>query len=170
MSSRNSVFILVACLGCASSTPEHEPPPPTTTATSSASSRPAAASAAPAAGQGKSLFDRLGGLPAVEAVVADFAGNVIADEKINVTFAVTDLDLFKKHLVEFVCAATGGPCKYAGLSMKAAHENMGVTGAQFDALVGDLVKTLDKFHVPEREKGELLGALAPLKKDIVEVE
>ena len=45
--------------------------------------------------------------------------------------------------------------------MKDAHTGMGITGAEFDALVGDLVGALDKFKVPEREKGELLGALGP---------
>ena len=52
--------------------------------------------------------------------------------------------------------------------MKATHTGMGVSSASFDALVGDLVATLDKFKVPEREKSELLGALGPMKGDIVE--
>ena len=45
---------------------------------------------------------------------------------------------------------------------------MGISGPEFDALVGDLVATLSKFKVGEREKNELLGALGPMKKDIVE--
>jgi len=53
--------------------------------------------------------------------------------------------------------------------MKKAHKNMKVTEGEFNALVEDLVKTLDKFNVPEAEKNELLGALAPMKADIVEV-
>jgi hemoglobin len=52
--------------------------------------------------------------------------------------------------------------------MKTAHAGMGITSMEFDALVGDLVATLNKFKVPEREKNELLGALGPMKKDIVE--
>ena len=51
--------------------------------------------------------------------------------------------------------------------MKTTHAGMGVTGEQFDALVGDLVASLNKFKVPEREKNELLSALGPMKKDIV---
>jgi hemoglobin len=52
--------------------------------------------------------------------------------------------------------------------MKATHAGMGVSSDDFDALVGDLVTTLNKFKVPEREKNELLGALRPMKGDIVE--
>jgi hemoglobin len=47
---------------------------------------------------------------------------------------------------------------------------MGVTAGEFDALVGDLVATLDKFDVPSAEQQELLGILGPLRSDIVEVE
>ena len=53
--------------------------------------------------------------------------------------------------------------------MKTAHKNMGVTEGEFNALVEDLVKALDKFNVKEKEKNELLGKLGPLKPDIVEV-
>ena len=52
--------------------------------------------------------------------------------------------------------------------MKATHAGMGVSNADFDALVGDLLATLNKFKVPEREKNELLSALGPMKGDIVE--
>jgi hemoglobin len=51
--------------------------------------------------------------------------------------------------------------------MKTAHAGMGITDADFNALVENLVTTLDKFKVPEKEKGELLGALGPMRKDIV---
>jgi hemoglobin len=81
---------------------------------------------------------------------------------------MVDLGKLRTHLVEFVCVATGGPGPYTGRDMKAAHAGMGITGPQFDALVEDLVKALDKFNVPAQEKGELLGALGPLKPQIVE--
>ena len=71
-------------------------------------------------------------------------------------------------LVEQICQASGGPCTYTGRSMKSTHAGMGVSSGDFDALVGDLVTTLNKFKVPEREKNELLGALGPMKRDIVE--
>jgi len=117
--------------------------------------------------QQKSLYDRLGGLGAITAVVDDFVGNVAADNRINKFFAKTDIPRLKRLLVEQICAGTGGPCTYTGRDMRSAHAGMGITDAQFNALVEDLVKTLDKFKVPEKEKGELLGILGPMKPSIV---
>ena len=56
---------------------------------------------------------------------------------------------------------------YKGKDMKTAHKGMGISDADFNALVEDLVKSLDKFSVPAKEKGELLGILGPLKPQIV---
>jgi hemoglobin len=115
----------------------------------------------------KSLYDRLGGQPAVTAVVDDFVGNVAADSRINGFFARTDIPRLKKNLVDQICQGTGGPCTYTGRDMRTAHKGMNITDAQFNALVEDLVKTLDKFKVPDKEKGELLGVLGPMKPQIV---
>jgi hemoglobin len=71
-------------------------------------------------------------------------------------------------LVDQICQASGGPCKYTGRDMKSAHAGMGVTDAAFGALVEDLVAALDKFKVGEKEKNELLSVLGPMKSDIVE--
>lgn len=117
----------------------------------------------------KSLFERLGGKEALTAVVDEFVARAAADARINKKFGKTDIPRLKFHLVEQLCAATGGPCKYTGRSMKAAHKDMKVTEGEFTALVEDLVGALDKFNVPEKEKGELLGILGPLKDQIVEV-
>jgi hemoglobin len=115
----------------------------------------------------KSLYDRLGGKPAITAVVDDFVGNVAGDARINQFFARTNIPRLKTMLVDQICEASGGPCKYTGKSMPEAHRGMGVTDADFNALVQDLVKSLDKFKVPEREKSELLSALGGLKPQIV---
>jgi hemoglobin len=115
-----------------------------------------------------SLFKRLGGKEAIVAVVDDFVARVGADQRINKFFAKTDLKKLKMHLVNQICEASGGPCKYTGLNMKEAHKGMGVSGADFGALVEDLVATLDKFKVGEKEKKELLSVLGPMKSDIVE--
>lgn len=124
------------------------------------------AAAAPAA---KSLYDRLGGKPAIMAVVDQFVENVAADGRINNRFATTDIPKLKGHLVDQVCQATGGPCRYQGREMKATHLGMQISSADFGALVQDLVAALDKFNVPAGEKGELLALLGPMKKDIVEL-
>jgi len=116
----------------------------------------------------KSLYERLGGKEAITAVVDDFVGRVAADNRINGFFAKANVPRLKTQLVNQICEASGGPCKYTGPDMKTAHRGMGIPSAAFDALVGDLVATLDKFKVGEREQKELLAALGPMKNDIVE--
>jgi len=119
---------------------------------------------------GGSLYDRLGGKDAITAVVDDFVARCAGDARINGKFARTDIPRLKSELVDQVCAASGGPCEYSGRDMRTTHTGMGVTAGEFEALVGDLIATLDQFGVPEAEKGELLGALAPMRGEIVEVE
>jgi hemoglobin len=119
------------------------------------------------------LYKSLGGKKAITAVVDDFVGRVAADNRINGFFKATASDpkrlaKFKKNLVDQICEAAGGPCKYKGKDMKTAHAGMGIGGADFDALVQDLVASLDKFKVKEADKQALLGVLGPMKKDIVE--
>src|SRR6187401_2039263 len=118
----------------------------------------------------RSLYQRLGGSEAITAVVDDFVARCAADSRINGKFARTDVPRLKKMLVDQVTAATGGPATYAGRSMKETHDGMGVTAGEFDALVGNLVATLDRFSVPAAEQQELIGILGPLRGDIVEVE
>jgi hemoglobin len=118
----------------------------------------------------KTLYERLGGQAAISAVVDEFAGIVLKDDRINRKFSKSDPTRLVTNLKAFVCSATGGPCAYNGRDMKTSHKGMGTTEGEFNALVEDLIKALDKFKVPEREKNELIGALGPLKPDIVEVQ
>jgi hemoglobin len=118
----------------------------------------------------RSLYDRLGGKEAVVAVIDDFVARAAADGRINAKFARTDVPRLKAMLVEQVSAATGGPVTYSGRGMRETHDGMGVTAGEFDALVADLVATLNQFKVPAAEQQELLGILGSLRGDIVEVE
>jgi hemoglobin len=123
-----------------------------------------------AVAQTKSLYERLGGKESIIAVVDDLAARCLADTRINAKFAKSDPVRLKTQLVDQICNATGGPCQYTGRNMGVTHLNMGVTTGEFNALVEDLVATLDKFNVPATEKDELLKLLAPMKSQIVEVE
>jgi hemoglobin len=125
---------------------------------------PAAASAVP--GQ-PTLFTRLGGMPAITAVVSAFVDRVAADERINGFFRGVDVPNLKRLLGEQICAGTGGGCRYTGRSMPESHRGMNLTNAHFDALVEDLVATLNQFNVPAREQQELLAVLGPMRRDIV---
>jgi hemoglobin len=119
-----------------------------------------------------SLYKNLGGKAAITAVVDEFVARVAADTRINAFFASTAADPkrlagFKAKLVDQICQASGGPCKYKGKDMKQAHAGMGVQDSHFAALVEDLVGALDKFKVAEADKATLLGVLGPMQSDIV---
>jgi len=121
----------------------------------------------------KSLYDRLGGKSAIVAVVDDFVANCAADARINKFFTATAADknrlaAFKNKLVDQICEAAGGPCKYTGRDMKTAHAGMGIGNADFNALVEDLTKSLNKFKVAKPEQDQLLGVLGPMRPQIVE--
>ena len=121
----------------------------------------------------KTLYQRLGERKAIVAVVDDFVANCAKDTRINKFFAVTAKDparlaAFKNNLVDQICEASGGPCKYTGRDMKTAHAGMGISNADFDALVEDLVKTLNTFKVAAADQKTLLGVLGPMRAQIVE--
>jgi hemoglobin len=116
------------------------------------------------------LYTRLGEKPAIEAVIDKFLANVVADARINARFSHLDeagVAKLRTNLVDQVCMATGGPCKYTGKDMVTAHTGMNITEDEFNALVDDLVKALDDLGVQPAEKNELLGALGGMKGDIV---
>jgi hemoglobin len=117
-----------------------------------------------------SLYERLGGLDAITAVIDSFVARCADDDRVNPKFVRTDIPRLKKMLVDQVCEATGGPCTYTGRTMRETHDGMSVTGGEFVALVEDLVATLDEFNVPKAEQDELLGLLAPMREEIVEIE
>lgn len=73
----------------------------------------------------------------------------------------------KFHVTALVCQVTGGPCKYAGRPMQAAHVHLGITEGQWQAMREDFKKTLDNFKVPEGEQKELFDIVESTKKDIV---
>jgi hemoglobin len=118
----------------------------------------------------RSLFERLGGKTAIASVIEDFVARAAGDTRINSKFARTDIPRLKSMLVDQVCEASGGPCRYTGRDMKTTHTGMGVTTGEFNALVEDLVATLNRFAVGKKEQDELLGVLAPMKGEIVEVD
>jgi hemoglobin len=117
-----------------------------------------------------SLYERLGGLEAITAVVRAVVDRQMKDDRINQKFTRTNVDRLIKEFVDLICQATGGPCTYTGRDMTEAHHNMGVTSGEFQAFVEDVVAVLDDFNVGKAEQDELLNTLAPLQGEIVEVD
>ena len=116
---------------------------------------------------GETLFERMGGEAKLRAAVNEFTLIIQADDRINFTFADTDLTKFKQLLFEQLCAITDGPCKYTGRDMYTAHAKLNINDAQFNALAEDLYVAFDREHVPYRLQNKVMALLAPMQKDIV---
>ena len=133
----------------------------------------ACASSAPpetAPSSGPTLYQRLGGRENIKLIVDDFVATMAADPRVNGRFKGLDAGRVAKlqtNLADQICDASGGPCAYLGQDMKTVHKGMGITEAEWNATVEDLVKSLNKFKVGPKEQEELLAALGGMKKDIV---
>ena len=116
------------------------------------------------------LYDRLGGKDGVATIIDSFAKNLVADPRVSKLFKKSKDNLahFKDEIALQLCQLAGGPCQYDGKPMHDAHQGMGITDAQFDAVVEDLKLALDEKGVPEQDKSELFAAIAPMRADIVE--
>jgi hemoglobin len=120
-----------------------------------------------------SLYERLGGVYAIAAVVDDFIDRVMDDPRLNANPAVNEAHHrvsragFKYLVTEQVCHATGGPQRYTGRSMFDSHAHLGITEEQWLAFLDDLRQTFDKFGVPAQERAELLAIVGSTKGDIV---
>ena len=124
------------------------------------------------ANTGDSLYKRLGGYDAIAAAVADLMPRLRSDPKLWVYWKGKSLESRRRGdqlLVDFLCAAFGGPVFYAGPDMKTSHQGLGITNEEWDVTLGHIGATLDSLGVAAREKSEVLGAAASLKDDIVEV-
>ena len=121
----------------------------------------------------KSLYERLGGQPAVEAVASGLVDRILADKRVNKWFAHAasspeNTKAYKATLTAFICKSVGGPCQYTGLDMVAAHKGRGVTSDAFNAVAESLSAQLDQLKVPAREKNEVMTLVGSLKPSIVQ--
>jgi len=115
----------------------------------------------------ETLYEQMGGEAKMRAISEEFTNAILADPRINFTFANTDLAKFKQLIFEQFCNLTGGPCQYTGRSMKESHDKLNVTNAQFNALAEDLYIAFERVHVPYRLQNKLMVQLAPMQRDIV---
>jgi hemoglobin len=126
-----------------------------------------AVSAAAVARNGPTLYDRIGGESKMRATVHEFVLIMESDDRINFTFANTDLKKFEQLLFEQLCNITDGGCKYTGRDMYTSHAKLNITNAMFNALAEDLYAAFDREHVPYRLQNEVVALLAPMQRDVV---
>jgi hemoglobin len=137
-------------------------------ASQAAASRPTVASPPT-----QSLYDRLGGAYAIATVVDDFIERLLVNDTLNANPAILEARNrvpkagLKFHVTTLVCQVTGGPCKYVGRDMKTTHAKLNIREKEWDAMVGDFRKTLDKFKVPAAEQSELITIVGSTKAEIV---
>jgi hemoglobin len=113
------------------------------------------------------LFERLGGLDAIEVIVDEWLKNIVGDVRLNVYFANADRARLRRLLIEQLCELSGGPCAYAGRSMRVAHTGMRIKLSEFDAMLDALVAALEHYKVPEQETHELVTELRAMQVDVV---
>lgn len=158
-----ATLLSVAWLGCGAK----KPPPPLEPQVVETSTD---AGAEPVAEKPKSLFDRMGGLEAMQLIVDDFFARASVDPKLKTLFAKTTgprLESFKKAMVDYLCEKTGGSCTYGGKSMKDAHKDLRISDDQWSLFIAHLSYALDANKVTENEKSDLFALLAPLKEEVV---
>jgi hemoglobin len=133
-----------------------------------------------------SLYERLGGVFAIAAVVDHFSDAVIKNPVVGQgsknpaldEWSTKDLDRLpglKFMRTLWVCTVAGGPFEFSAtkpgsttLGLEEAHRALEISPAEFDEVAAELGRTLDAFKVPEREKGEVLAAFAAHKAEVNE--
>jgi hemoglobin len=138
-----------------------------------------AQSADPATPEGapeQSLYERIGGIFAIAAVVNRFSDAIIVNPKLNINPALkawnegeaeTRLPGLKFMRTIWVAALTGGPFTYTGLPLHEAHTRFHLTSDEFDEVGAEIVRALEFYGVPEREKQQLVDAYLLSKPDVV---
>jgi hemoglobin len=114
-----------------------------------------------------SIFEEIGGEPALVAVVDDFYERVLADPQLAGFFAGTNMPKLKGRQVEFFAAALGGPDIYQGASMRQVHAGRGISQADFDQVAYHLTGALDAAGVSAATVKQIAEAIIPLSDEIV---
>jgi len=114
-----------------------------------------------------SIYEAIGGEPALVAVVDDFYVRVLADPQLAHFFAGANMPKLKGRQVEFFAAALGGPDIYQGAGMREVHVGRGISQADFDKVAFHLTAALAAAEVPAETIAQIAGAITPLADDIV---
>jgi hemoglobin len=120
-----------------------------------------------------SLYERLGGVYAIAAVIDDLIDRVMDDPRLNAKPKVDEAHHrvsragFKYLVTELVCSVTGGPQRYSGRSMYDSHAHLAITPDEWLAFLDDVRQSFDRFGVPETERRELEAIVQSTRNDIV---
>ncbi|WP_049890193.1 group I truncated hemoglobin [Natronorubrum sulfidifaciens] len=115
----------------------------------------------------ETLYERLGGQDAIEAVVDEFYDRVVADDQVAHYFDDVDMQRQRAHQTQFISAVAGGPVEYTGADMEAAHDDLGITKSDFDAIATHLEAALEQFDVDVDDREAVLTAISEYEDAIV---
>lgn len=120
----------------------------------------------------QSLYEKLGGKEGITAIVDDIVAAHMVNPTIKERFLPytedpENLKKIKGHLVDFICAGSGGDESYKGREMDATHRGMNINETEYMAAVDDIMKTLDQHGVSEEGKKDMLYIAYSLKDQIV---
>jgi hemoglobin len=121
--------------------------------------------------QDNSLYSRLGGYDAIAAVAGNLLPRLIGDSQLGRFWAHRGEDGIRREkqlLIDFLCAASGGPMMYTGRDMPTTHKGMKISESDWQIFMGHLDATLNHFSVPEKEQTDVKGFILSTKAEIVE--
>lgn len=113
------------------------------------------------------LYDDLGGQPAIDAIVDNFIKGIAADPQIFPYFADSHVSRFREKITEHFCHISDGPCQYTGDNMVDIHVGMEISENHFNRVVDLLYDAMEQENIPHRTQNRLIARLAPLRKDII---
>jgi len=113
------------------------------------------------------LYHDLGERPGIEKIANQMVDNALADDRIKHTFDESNIPRIRMMLTDQLCVVAGGPCVYKGHTMAATHRGLHLRNRDFDAIVEDLQKSMDKYGVPFPVQNRLLARLAPMQRQVV---
>lgn len=114
-----------------------------------------------------SLYRALGERAGINMIVEGMLINVAHDPRINKHFQHVEPIRLRDKLVEKFCVEAGGPCTYTGDSLAEAHKGQNIGTAEFNALVEDLIDSMDARGIPVATQNRLLARLAAQRGEVI---
>jgi truncated hemoglobin YjbI len=126
----------------------------------------------PIVGEPASLYKRMGGYDVIAPMANDFIDWIVADKQLKRLFVSgyteEKMKVIRRHVVEFLCEITGGPCFYTGRDMKTAHEGLGITESDWTVSINLLTAALNKYRIAPQEQAEFMQIIEGMKGTIIE--
>jgi hemoglobin len=116
------------------------------------------------------LYEELGGAPAMDAAVDLFYRKVLADDRISRFFDDVDMDRQAAKQKAFLTMVTGGPANYTGQDMRVGHKHLverGLDDSHVDAVIENLGETLRELGVGEGQIGQVAALANSVRDDVL---